>query len=58
MKYLPILLLIATLNITIKKCSLPEAEVKNNERSNDYKKYIELSYLGNREIKKKIIKKR
>ena len=57
MKYLPILLLIATLNIAIKKCSLPEAEVKNNERSSDYKKYIELSNLGDGEIKKKNYKK-
>jgi|GEM_PF-3566239 len=40
MKYLPILLFIAALNIAIKKCSSPEAEVKNNERSSDYKKYI------------------
>ena len=53
MKYLPILLLIAALNIAIKKCSLPKAEVKNNERSSDYKKYIELSNLGDEEIKKK-----
>jgi len=28
MKYLPILLFIAALNITIKKCSSPEVEVK------------------------------
>lgn len=57
MKYLPILLFIAALNIAIKKCSSPEAEVKNNERSSDYKKYIELSNLGDEEIKKKNYKK-
>ena len=57
MKYLPILLFIAALNIAIKKCSSPEVKVKKNNKSDNYKKYIELSYLGNREIKKKIIKK-
>ena len=57
MKYLPILLFIAALNIAIKKCSSPEVEVKKNNKSDNYKKYIELSYLGNREIKKKNYKK-
>ena len=57
MKYLPILLFIAALNIAIKKCSSPEVEVKKNNKSDNYKKYFELSYLGNREIKKKNYKK-
>lgn len=57
MKYLPILLFIAALKITIKKCSSPEVEVKKNNKSDNYNKYIELSYLGDREIKKKNYKK-
>ena len=57
MKYLPILLLIATLNIAIKKCSIFETELKSDNKNSNYKKYFELSYLGNREIKKKNYKK-
>ena len=57
MKYLPILLFIVTLNIAIKKCSISEIELKSDNKSSNYKKYFELSYLGNREIKKKNYKK-
>ena len=56
-KYLPILLFIVTLNIAIKKCSISETELKSDNKSSNYKKYFELSYLGDREIKKKNYKK-
>lgn len=56
-KYLPILLFIVTLNIAIKKCSIFETELKSDNKNSNYKKYFELSYLGNREIKKKNYKK-
>ena len=56
-KVLPILLFIAILNIAVKKCSIPEIELKSNNKNINYMKYLELAYLGNEERDKKNYKK-
>ena len=53
-KVLPILLFIALLNLTLKRCYIP---VTGNSKNAKYNKYLKLANLGEKEINKKNYKK-